>query len=68
MANVEVDVEVLEVSEEGIKITDGDTECWIPKSALKDIDEGYLSPEEAHVGASGTISISQKLAENKRLV
>lgn len=68
MANVEIDVEVIGETEEAIQITDGDIECWIPKSALKDVDEGYLGPEDAKAGASGTISIGQKLAENRGLV
>ena len=64
---VEIDVEVLAVSDLAIQVTDGDVECWIPKSALRRQADGCLGDDDALPGKSGTIAISQKLAEEKGL-
>jgi len=65
---VEIDIEVVIERDLAVMITDGNVKCWIPKSSLRGQAEGYMSPDEAQPGKSGTISISQKLAEEKGLV
>jgi len=64
----EIDVEIVGETEFAIRVSDGETKAWIPKSALKKTDEGFLGPDDAKVGKSGTIAISQGLAELKELV
>lgn len=61
MKLVEIDCSVLAVTELAIKITDGDVECWLPKSAVKD------SCGEEWYGVT-SVFISEALATEKGLV
>ena len=56
---VEIDVEVLRSTEKALKVTDGDTEEWIPKSQI------YSDDELVNDGHSKNITLPFWLAEDK---
>jgi hypothetical protein len=66
---VELEVEVLAVSENSIKVQVADVEepVWLPKSEI-DGDASELDPYACEKGDSGTIHIPEWLATNEGLV
>ena len=60
MADVEIAVEVRARTEKALKVFDGKTECWIPRSQIIDYVGDEDSPE--------TIFISDWLAGEKGLI
>ena len=61
----EIDVEVVAVGDDAIKVTDGDTEGWVPFSLIDDESDITRGTE---VGHSGTLIIPQWKAEELELV
>jgi len=62
---VEIDVEVLSVTEKALYVTDGDKQGWIAKSLIR--DSGSLG-SNAEKGKSGSLAMPQWLAEEKEFV
>lgn len=60
MKDIEIDVEVRAETEKALKIFDGKTECWIPKSQIKDQCE--------EKGQITSIFITEWLANEKGLI
>lgn len=58
---VDVDVKVKAQTTQAVLFSDGDTECWIPRSQIIDGDE-YENGEEV------TITIPEWVAEEKGLI
>lgn len=60
MPDIEIAVEVITDTDAAYLITDGNVECWIPKSVVKDYSEEN--------GQIRTIFISEWFAEKKGLI
>lgn len=60
MKDIEIAVEVRMETEKALKIFDGNTECWIPKSQIKDQCE--------EKGQITSIFIAEWLANEKGLI
>lgn len=71
MANfpVELEVEVLAVSENSIKVAVSDMEepVWLPRSEI-DEEQSDLDPNRCEKGDTGTIYIPEWLAKNEGLI
>ena len=60
MSKIEIEVEVVARTKAALLVSDGKTECWIPRSQISDYTGEEDSPE--------SIFISEWLAEKKGLV
>lgn len=61
---IEISVEVRAVTEKAIRIYDGKTECWIPKSQITDFTGKGDEPDHT----TTSIFISEWLATSKGLI
>lgn len=60
MSDIEIAVEVRARTEKALFVSDGKSECWIPRSQISDYSGDENSPE--------TIFIPEWLAEDKGLI
>ena len=60
MSDIEIEVEVIARTNAALLVSDGKTECWVPRSQISDYTGEEDSPE--------SIFISEWLAEKNGLV